>query len=214
MNPLLPRIEALLFAAEEPLSTARLAELCGAERGAVEAALRELDAALGDEARGIQLEAVAGGWRLVTKPEHADAVARLRGPAGAPLSAAALETLAIVLYQQPVTRAEIDALRGVHSESALHTLIERGFVREVGRKDAPGRPALYGTTRRVLTYFGIRDIRDLPDPRALLPEGGPRQLYLRVPPKASGGTSGDTTGGPDAAAPPARPAEASSPARD
>lgn len=176
----------MLFAAEEPLTTARLADLCGVERGAVEAALRELEAALADASRGIQLEAVAGGWRLVTKPAHADVIARLKGPAGAPLSPAALETLAIILYQQPVTRAEIDALRGVHSESALHTLIERGFVREVGRKDAPGRPALYGTTRRVLTYFGIRDVRDLPDPRTLLPSDAPRQLFLRVPPKAQG----------------------------
>lgn len=180
MNPLVPLVEALLFASEEPLGTARLADLCGADEAPVQAALKTLGEELAAADRGIQLEAVAGGWRLVTKPEHAEAVARLRGFAGGPLSAAALETLAIVLYRQPVTRGDIEALRGVHSDSALGTLLERGLVREVGRRPVPGRPVLYGTTKKVLTSLGIRDIRDLPDLRGSLGESRPGQLFLRV----------------------------------
>lgn len=180
MNPLVPLLEALLFAGEEPLSVARLAELCESDEAPVAAALRELAESLEGEGRGIQVEAVAGGYRLVTKPAYADAIGRMRGSSGGPLSAAALETLAIVLYRQPVTRGEIEALRGVSSDSALATLIDRGFVREVGRRQSPGRPVLYGTTRQVLTSLGIRDIRDLPDVRASLGEARPGQLFLRV----------------------------------
>lgn len=195
MNPLLPVIEALLFASEEPLPVRRLAELCGAEEPAVREALRELGRVRARPESGIQLEAVAGGYRLVTKPEFADTVAQLRGGRPPALSPAALETLAIILYRQPVTRAEIDELRGVSSESALGTLIERGLVREVGRRPTAGRPVLYGTTKKVLLALGIRDVRELPDPGAVLAREGPRQLFLRVPPARPSSAGADTGAG-------------------
>ncbi|MBX6349920.1 MAG: SMC-Scp complex subunit ScpB [Clostridia bacterium] len=196
MNPLLPMVEALLFASEEPVGARRLAELCGADEPAVREALRALERARARPESGIQLELVAGGYRLVTKPEFAELVAKLKGSRPPALSPAALETLAIVLYRQPVTRAEIDELRGVSSESALGTLLERGLVREVGRRKTAGRPVLYGTTKKTLVALGVRDVRELPDPGALLSREGPRQLYFRVPEGAPGQRRGHSPAAP------------------
>ncbi len=159
LTPLAARLEALLFAAAEPVGTGRLAQLCGATEAEVRAALGELAQAL--LGHGVELCTVAGGYRLLTRPEHAEAVAMLLQPRRLPLSQAALETLAVIAFRQPVTRAEVDELRGVHSESALATLLERGLIHETGRAEAPGRPILYGTTRRFLEHFGLRDLADL-----------------------------------------------------
>jgi segregation and condensation protein B len=111
---------------------------------------------------GLQLIEVGGGYRLCTRPEYGRYVERLREPRHFRLSQAALETLAIVAYRQPVTRPEIEAIRGVSADSAVSTLIERGLIRECGQKQAPGRPMMYGTTELFLLQFGLNRLTDLP----------------------------------------------------
>jgi len=157
-------LEALLFSSGEPLSAERLAEITRVDVEQVRRVLMEYAEELADDARGILLVEVAGGYALRTKPSLAEYVGRLELPRVAPLSNAALETLAIIAYKQPVTRAEIEEIRGVRCDAALATLLARRLVREAGRKDAPGRPFLYVTTRQFLEYFGLRDLADLPPP--------------------------------------------------
>ncbi|MDI3299434.1 MAG: SMC-Scp complex subunit ScpB [Bacillota bacterium] len=176
MNPLAQAVEAILFAAARSVRLEELTGATGAGPAAVEAALRELEEALAGH--GIQLERVAGGWRLVIRPALAGPVRVVLDAQPPSLSRAALETLAIVALRQPVTRAQIEELRGVHSEHALRTLLEAGLIEEVGRKEAPGRPILYGTTSRFLEHFGLESVEAL---RAALEGeagGGRRQLEL------------------------------------
>lgn len=154
-------LEALLFVSSRPLTVSELASLLELEAPLVEAALEQLQEQL-DRSRGLTLRRIAGGVQLVTRPEYADTVARLFAPRQVNLSNAGLEVLAIVAYQQPVTRAEIDEIRGVKSERAVRTLVEYGLIEPAGRKDAPGRPALYRTTERFLRVFGLNDLTDLP----------------------------------------------------
>jgi len=175
-------IEALLFASDSPLTVDRMREILnevmGAQNGSavsdedVVAALDLLRRRHEESVSGIDLQEVAGGYQLTTKPRYAAYVGRLFKTKTPGLSQAALETLAIVAYRQPITRAEIDMLRGVNSERAVATLIERDLIREVGRKQVAGRPILYGTTREFLRYFGLKDINDLPP----LPEDTPSEL--------------------------------------
>jgi segregation and condensation protein B len=154
----------LLFAAAEPLSLARLVELL--ERPAparVQAALEALAASM--EAAGLPLvvQKVAGAWRLLSDPELAPVVARLRSePKPERISAAALETLAIIAYRQPVSKAEIEAIRGVQAGPVLRSLVDRGLVRISGRAELPGQPLLYGTTKDFLERFGLGALKDLP----------------------------------------------------
>lgn len=154
--------EALLFASAEPLPLRRLAALMGLDERDVRELVEELRREMNAPGRGLMLQEAAGGYQLVTRPEVAQYVEQLAQPRPSGLSHAALETLAIIAYRQPVTRAEVEALRGVSIDSALGTLLERRLVREVGRKEAPGRPILYGTTREFLLYFGLTDVADLP----------------------------------------------------
>ncbi len=163
--PLLARIEALLFAASEPLPLRRLKELTLVDDGrVVRDALDALSAGYAEAGSAIALEEVAGGFQLRTRPEFAPLVARLgRRTETERLSPAALETLAIVAYRQPVLRADIEKIRGVASGEVLRTLVERGLVRIAGRAELPGSPLLYGTTTRFLEVFGLRDLRDLPE---------------------------------------------------
>ncbi|HHW13850.1 MAG TPA: SMC-Scp complex subunit ScpB [Firmicutes bacterium] len=165
MNPqeALRILEALIFAAPEPLSAKEAGALLGLDSAEVKRLLHRLRDDYAARGGGLVVEEAAGGWRIVTAPELGEWVARLgRAPRQAPLSPAALETLAIVAYRQPVTRAEIEAIRGVHSESALHTLEERGLIREVGRREGLGRPVEYGTTEGFLSAFGLRNLEELP----------------------------------------------------
>lgn len=166
LNRLVPILEALLFAAQEPVTPARLAEAAGASEAAVLEGLAELRRQLNESRRGIELVEVAGGYRLFTRPEYAEYVQALLQPVRAYLSPATLETLAVIAYRQPVTRAEIEAIRGVQCDRALKNLLERELVREAGRKDAPGRPILYVTTQAFLEYFGLRSLADLPPPES------------------------------------------------
>ncbi len=113
--------------------------------------------------RGVRLQKVAGGYRMVACPEAEKYLIEMsRGQKRNPLSPAALEVLAIVAYMQPITRVEIDEIRGVSSESSISTLLDRGLIMEIGRKDAPGRPILFGTTKAFLVYFGLKDLTQLP----------------------------------------------------
>lgn len=162
-------LEAVLFVAAVPLSDDRLAEVLEVQPPLLEAALEQLRRRL-EATRGLELRRVAGGWQLVTRPEHADVVARLGPVRKVHLSGPALEVLAVIAYRQPVTRVEIEAIRGVNSERSIRTLLEYGLIAEVGRKEAPGRPILYGTTQRFLETFGLDDVSDLP-PLEPVPSG-------------------------------------------
>jgi segregation and condensation protein B len=157
-------VEGLLFASDTPLEAERIAEVL--DLGDVEKAralVASLKARYEGEGRPLQVTEVAGGYRMVTRPEIAPWLVRLaRARTKARLSRPALETLAIVAYRQPVSRPEIDAVRGVNSEGVLDNLLERRLVRIGGRKEAPGRPFLFETTREFLVAFGLRDLDDLP----------------------------------------------------
>ncbi|TLY34523.1 MAG: SMC-Scp complex subunit ScpB, partial [Nitrospirae bacterium] len=145
-------LEAILFVSGEPLSVDRMLGVVeGVAREELMSALRALQADYAAEGRGLQLIEVAGGFQIATRPDCAPWIKRLeRAKEGARLSRSAMETLAIVAYKQPAVRAEIEQIRGVDSAGVLKTLLERRLVRIVGRKDAPGRPIMYGTTRQFL----------------------------------------------------------------
>jgi len=154
-------IEALLFAAGRIVSIEELAIVLEQEQEPVRAAVDRLEQQL--TSRGVQLLRVAGGLRIVTRPEHGDAVRRLLQPEPARMTPARLETLAVIAYRQPVTRAEIDAIRGVDCGATVKLLVDLGLVELRGRRhDRPGRPLLYGTTPRFLVEFGLDRIEDLP----------------------------------------------------
>ncbi len=156
-------VEALLFVVEEPLPLARLQEVLADEDPAeTEATIRELAQRLEEEGRGLMVQEVAGGFRLTTRAEAHPWIQRLQQVKPAKLSRAALETLAIIAYKQPMTRAEIEAIRGVTVDGVMRTLLERGLIRMLGRKAEAGRPMLYGTSSGFLEHFGFKDLGDLP----------------------------------------------------
>ncbi|RMH07962.1 MAG: SMC-Scp complex subunit ScpB [Nitrospirae bacterium] len=158
-------LEALLYVSAEPLSLERLTQVVGGglTKGLVYNALQRLQHAYAQAARGLQLVEVAGGFALRTKPEWAPWIGRLKKAKPAPkISRSAMETLAIIAYKQPIVRSEIEQIRGVESAGVLRTLLEQKLIRIVGRKDIPGRPILYGTTKLFLERFGLRDLNDLP----------------------------------------------------
>lgn len=156
-------VEAMLFAASEPVPVARLVQvLDGIERREVVAALRSLRDRFDADGSGLMLVEVAGGWQLRTRAEHAPWIRRLLGGRPPRLSRAMLETLAIVAYRQPCTRPEIEGIRGVDVGAVMATLVERRLVKILGRKEAPGRPILYGTTPEFLEVFGLPDLGALP----------------------------------------------------
>lgn len=154
-------IEALLFVTDAPLSLKQLAEILKAPLREVQMALEQLRQRRQQEG-GLQVVEIAEGYQLCTKPLYASFIARLLNPPHRRLSRPALEVLAIVAYRQPVTQAQIDALRGVDSSHTVRQLVERGFLQEVGRKQSPGRPLLYGVTPQFLHYFGLKNLEELP----------------------------------------------------
>jgi len=153
-------LECLLFLAEEPLPEAELARMLEVSLSQVGGVVAEL--ARRYDGHGLQLAKIAGGWQLCTRPEFAAYISRLHQPQRVRLSRAALETLAIIAYRQPITRPEIEAVRGVNVDGVISTLVNYGLIEEKGRKEAPGRPVLYGTTRDFLTHFGLDKVEDLP----------------------------------------------------
>lgn len=155
-------LEALLFAAPGPVAAEDLAAALGVEIELVRLGLEALTGEYRRPGRGIQLTVVAGGYRLFTRPQYHAYIKELLSPEVPRLTRAALETLAVVAYRQPVTRAEVEAVRGVKSDATLRTLLERGLIEEKGRKEALGRPILFGTTPGFLEYFGLADLDSLP----------------------------------------------------
>jgi segregation and condensation protein B len=159
--PLFVKLEALLFVAPESVTTAQLATALDVAPSVVERGLNELDASLAT--RGLRLQRHAGHFQLTTAPQLTELIERFLGlEATTHLSRAALETLAIVAYQQPVTRPQIDSIRGVNSDSMMKSLLSKGLILESGRADGPGRPILYSTTPEFLQHFGLNSILEMP----------------------------------------------------
>lgn len=161
-------IESLLFVADDPLSIEKIKNALGiAETKAIRQALKELADEYEARGGGFYLNQVAGGYQLRTRPEHREWIKRLIQPRAQRLSRAALETLAIVAYKQPVIRSDIEHIRGVDSGGILRTLLERKLIRVMGRKEIPGRPLIYGTTKLFLEVFGLKSLTDLPTPKEI-----------------------------------------------
>ena len=162
-------IEGLLYVAgEDGLTIKQLAEVLESKEDLINDVLVELEIDYKKQGRGLQLVEMAGTFQFTTKPEHAEYLQRLAlSPTSQTLSQAALETLAIIAYKQPITRVEIEEVRGVKSDKAIQTLVVKRLVKEIGRVEGTGRAILYGTTNEFLDYFGLKAIQDLPP----LPEG-------------------------------------------
>ena len=175
-------LEALLFVADGPQSLPRLASVTGASSAAVQAALLELQEHYA--MRGLRLQRTRDQVQLTTAPAATPYLELLLGVGSRQrLSQAALETLAIVAYRQPVTRPQVDEIRGVNSDSVFQNLLGKGLVDEVGRADGPGRPVLYGTTPTFLQHFGLNELGEMPDllTEPVLPEEEDAQMALAAP---------------------------------
>ena len=156
-------IESLIFVSESPLSLERIKEVLGdVSKKDVQRLLSELKADYESGQRGFTLEEVAEGFQFRTRPAHAEWIKRLKKTKPLAMSQPALETLAIVAYRQPVVRADVEKIRGVDSGGVLRTLLERKLIKIVGKKDVPGRPLVYGTSKQFLEMFGLKDLASLP----------------------------------------------------
>lgn len=171
---LLAAVEAILLSVERPIPIAKIAEpiapVLGIEVGAseIEAAITALNDEYDTQGRAFRIEPVSGGYRLMTRPQHAPVIAAMhRARATTRLSRPALETLSIIAYRQPVTRAELEAIRGVACGEVLRSLLDRKMIKIAGRAEELGRPMLYGTTPQFLDAFGLANIKDLPKPEEL-----------------------------------------------
>src|SRR6202161_1083542 len=157
-------LEAIIYAADEPATIEQLAAALGAEKLAVQSSLDELVASYASEDRGIEVRAVAGGYKMYTKPQHHDVVRRFSKSLPPPLrlTMPALETLAVISYKQPVTAPEIQEIRGVNTSGVLKTLLDKRLITTAGRKEVIGRPILYRTSKQFLMRFGLSDLEELP----------------------------------------------------
>jgi segregation and condensation protein B len=173
-------LEALLFVSGEPLSLDRMiGVLEGASRAEVHEGIRALQADYAADGRGLQIVEVAGGYQMVTRADCSVWIKRLeKAKAGAKVSRSAMETLAIIAYKQPLVRAEIEQIRGVDTAGVLRTLLDRRLIRIVGRKDVPGRPLMYGTSKQFLQAFGLKELADLPALRDIKDLGEAEQFVL------------------------------------
>jgi segregation and condensation protein B len=162
-NELVAVVESIIFVSDEPATVRLLAEVLGEEKGAIEAAVEQLSSEYEAREGGLQLREVAGGWQIATKTEyHEDVRNYLKTRPSAKLSLAALETLAVIAYKQPVTVPEILEIRGVQSASAIKTLLEKRLIVTKGHKETVGRPMQYGTSKEFLIQFGLKDLTELP----------------------------------------------------
>ncbi|HNQ18484.1 MAG TPA: SMC-Scp complex subunit ScpB [Smithellaceae bacterium] len=174
-------IEALILASEAPLGLDKICTvLPQVEKSELKEILAALVAEYKERAGGICLEEVAGGFQFRTRPELGQWVKKLKGMKPASLSAAAMETLAIVAYRQPIVKSEIESIRGVDAGHALKVLMEKKLLRIVGRKDVPGRPIIYGTTKKFLEVFGLKDLSELPTLRELKELNEPAENVVPV----------------------------------
>lgn len=162
-NELVAVVESIIFVSDEPATVKLLAEVLGEEKGAIEAAVEQLKSEYEEREGGLQLREVAGGWQIATKTEyHEDVRNYLKTRPSAKLSLAALETLAVIAYKQPVTVPEILEIRGVQSVSAIKTLLEKRLIITKGHKETVGHPMQYGTSKEFLIQFGLKDLTELP----------------------------------------------------
>jgi segregation and condensation protein B len=163
MAELIAIVEALIFVSEEPLTAKSIADVLKEDRGWIEMAIEELAKEFNSRQSGLQLREVAGGWQIATRAEYHEYVrAFLKSRPSAKLSLAALETLAVIAYKQPVTVPEILEIRGVQSSSAIKTLLDKRLIVAKGRKETVGRPMMYGTSKEFLLQFGLKDLTELP----------------------------------------------------
>ena len=168
---LMGAIESMLFVTDEPVGVLTFADMLQVDPARVQESLVCLQRELEQAERGIQLREVAGGWRLYTHPRYHELIERyVLSWDTRKLSQAALETLAVVAYCQPITRNGVASVRGVSSDSSINSLVEKGLLREAGTQDAPGNPVLYATTRTFLEKFGLRSVRDLPPLESFAPD--------------------------------------------
>ncbi len=187
-------LEALLFVSDEPASAVRLAKVLDESPGDVESALADLAQDYREAERGFQLREVAGGWRLYTHPAYHDVIeSYVLSWDTRRLSQAALEALAVIAYHQPVTRAGVNAIRGVNSEGVIASLIEKGLVREAGRDRNQGNAILYATTRTFLEKFGLKDISELPPLEEFAPDAE-TEASIRDRLSANRGSAGESAG--------------------
>jgi segregation and condensation protein B len=164
LSELMAICEALIFVSEEPLSVKAIADVLKEEKGWIEVAVESLAKEFNERNGGLMLREVAGGWQIATRPEHHEHVrAYLKSKPSAKLSLAALETLAVIAYKQPVTVPEILEIRGVQSSSAIKTLLDKRLIVAKGRKETVGRPMMYGTSKDFLLQFGLKDLSELPN---------------------------------------------------
>lgn len=193
-------LEAILFVSAEPLTVERCVSVLGqVTKADVRRALGRMELDYRERTGALQLVQVAGGYRLVTRPEYASWIRRLeKAKSQAKLSRSAIEALAIIAYRQPVVRGELEKIRGVETSGVIRTLLERKLVRIVGRKDEPGRPIMYGTTKQFLEHFGLKDLTELPPLREFKELGEGDQASLLedtvmgpMEPQAAEGVSDD-----------------------
>lgn len=164
-------LEALLFLSGELLLISAIKDVIELPEPEIKRLMEELMAEYKNRNTGLLIVEIANGYQMVTNPQYADWVKKFRSiHISSKLSVPALETLAIMAYKQPIIRAEIEQLRGVNSDSAIRTLLERRLIKIMGRKEVPGRPFLYGTTREFLQYFGLKDLTELPTLKELIRE--------------------------------------------
>jgi segregation and condensation protein B len=186
-GPLLQALEALLFVSDEPVASVVLAQALGVERREADDLCEELARSYEERGAGITLRSVGGGWRLTTHPDAASVVERyVLASRHTRLTKAALETLSIVAYKQPVTRHQISGIRGVNSDGVLRALADRGLVAEVGREETPGRPVLYGTTPEFLERLGLGSLSELPALGPLLGQAAAEATVEDGPAAAAG----------------------------
>lgn len=166
MDQLKQALEAVLFTSDDPITLAKLKDIVPeAKPEEIKDALAQLKADYDATGRAFALEEIAGGYQLLTRPQHADIIAKLRkAKADRKLSSAALETLAIIAYKQPIKRVDLEAIRGAASGELIRALMERNLVKIAGREDVPGSPLQYGTTKDFLDTFGLKALEDLPRP--------------------------------------------------
>jgi len=169
-------IEALILASEAPLAMDKICLIMeGVERTEIKKNIEQLTAEYNERQGGIFLAEVAGGFQFRTRPEFSSWIKKLKGTKPASLSPAALETLAIVAYRQPLVKSEIESIRGVDVSAPLKGLLEKKLIRIVGRKDVPGKPIIYGTTKKFLEVFNLKDLSELPTLRELKELNGPAE---------------------------------------
>ena len=172
-----PILESLFFVSDSPIRLETLVEvLPESNKEVILEGIRQIQAEYEDRSRGIELTEIAGGYQFRTKPIWAGWVNRLKKAKAVKLSQPALETLAIVAYRQPIIRPAIEEIRGVDSGSVLHTLLEKGLIKIMGRKDLPGRPIVYGTTKAFLELFSLNTLSDLPTLKEIQPAPAPEEV--------------------------------------